>query len=91
MNIVTVEEDEQLGAITGSERLNDLIQVLHKKEYNKRTLGRVLWSITPTMNVGVKFYCLYKDTKKPTAVKLHAKDNAKLKTLTKWVCGETGK
>lgn len=91
MNIVTVDEDETIGVITGSERLNELIEVLHKKEFQKRTLGRVLWSITPTMNVGVKLYILYKETKKPFAVKLHAKDNKKLKMVTKWVCGETGK
>ncbi|CAG9331717.1 unnamed protein product [Blepharisma stoltei] len=88
---IALEEDEAKEPILGAEKLEDLIAVMHKKEYKKRTLGTLNFMLSPTMKVAVNYYCMFRATKKPSPVKLHAKDNKKLKTITTWVCEETGK
>jgi ATP-dependent DNA helicase 2 subunit 1 len=90
-NVVSFEEDDVVEAAVGAERLEDLMFLMHKKEFRKRNLGTQRLVLAPDLSVGVKFFCTLKETKKPTPVKLHRKDNKRLKTVTKWVCEETGK
>lgn len=90
-NVVSFEEDDVVEAAIGAERLEDLMFQMHKKEFRKRTLGSQRLTLAPDLSVGVKFFCMLKETKKPTPVKLHRKDNKRLKTVTKWICEETGK
>jgi len=73
------------------DRLEDLISTMHKREFKKRTLGTLNFMLSPNMKIAVNYYCMFRATKKPSPVKLHAKDNKKLKTITSWVCEETGK
>eukprot|EP01022_Parablepharisma_sp_SALTPOND_P026506 TRINITY_DN64291_c0_g1_i1.p2 TRINITY_DN64291_c0_g1~~TRINITY_DN64291_c0_g1_i1.p2 ORF type:complete len:789 (+),score=98.96 TRINITY_DN64291_c0_g1_i1:87-2369(+) len=87
-------DPEQLGALTSKEateeRFQELTKRIRQKEYKKRTLGRTLFHLSPKMNIAVKVYNLAQEVKKPSAKNLDAKTNKPLRTLTRWVCEETG-
>lgn len=44
-----------------------------------------MFSVTPKMNVGLKFFNLTKATKKPTAHFLNKNTNKELKSLTRYI------
>lgn len=67
------------------------MQTIHKKEFKKRTLASLKFEITPNFKIGVSMYCMLRTTTKPTPAKLNGPDNKRLKTVTTWVCEETGK
>jgi ATP-dependent DNA helicase 2 subunit 1 len=90
-DVIAIEEDEQAQPLVGAEKLDDLITVMHKRKYKKRTLGRIPFALSPGMSISVGYYCMIRETHKPTPVKLHAQDNKRLKTVTTYVCDETGK
>lgn len=89
--VIAIDEDEQAQPMVGSDKLDDLITVMHKRKYKKRTLGRIPFSLSPGTSISVGYYCMVKESHKPTPVKLHAQDNKRLKTVTTYVCQETGK
>ena len=89
--IIAIDVDENADPIVGAERLEDLTSLMRKKQFKKRTQGKAMFQLTPTMRIAVKYYVPFRRTSKPFPVKLNAKDNKKLKSVTKWICEETGK
>lgn len=88
-NIIPVDEDQpQASAI---EKLEDLTTQMHIREYRKRKLGTIQFALCPNMSISLNYYCMFRESKKPTPSKLHKKDNKKLKTVTSWICEESGK
>ena len=59
---------------------------IHKKEFKKRRLGTIDFMLAPEMKIAVNYYCMFREVRKPTPVKLYSVDNRKLKTVTSWVC-----
>ena len=81
INIIPVDE-ENPEIMDGAEKLDDLVFKMHRKEYKKRRLGTLNFALCPEMTVAMNYYCLLRETKKPTPAKVHLKDNKKLKTVT---------
>lgn len=90
INIIPADEDNQ-GPITAIEKLDDLTTQMHMREYRKRKLGTINFALCPEMSISVSYYCMFRESKKPAPSKLHKKDNKKLKTVTSWICEESGK
>jgi len=88
---VVLDEDEAAQEVTGAEKLEELMSIMHKREFKKRRLGTLDFVLSPYMKIAVNYYCMLRETKKPTPVKLHSESNKKLKTTTSWICEETGK
>ncbi|OMJ95374.1 hypothetical protein SteCoe_1293 [Stentor coeruleus] len=91
IRVIPVDEDESIENINGLEKLEDLICKMHTKEYKKRKLGTINFALCPNMFIAMNYYCVFRESKKPTPSKLHAKDNKKLKSVTSWICQESGK
>ena len=89
--ILAIDQDENADPIVGAERLEDLTSLMRKKQFKKRTQGKALFQVTPTMRIAVKYYVPFRRTSRPVPVKLNAKDNRRMKTVTKWICEESGK
>ena len=90
VNIIPVDEENQ-GPINVIEKLEDLTTQMHIREYRKRKLGTIDFALCPNMTISVNYYCIFRESKKPTPSKLNKKDNKKLKTVTSWICEESGK
>ena len=73
-NILTIDDDE-LWELKDYEsayfRVQDLSKRIRQKEFKKRVQGKWLFSISPSMNVGLKFFNLIKKTMKPNAKHLN--------------------
>jgi ATP-dependent DNA helicase 2 subunit 1 len=91
-NILTID-DEDLEELKDFEtaylRVQDLSKRIRLKEFRKRILGKCLFSVTPKMKVGLKFFNLTKQTKKPAAKFLNKETLKEVKSLTKYTCKET--
>ncbi len=92
-DLISVDPD-QLSALTSKEatatRFQELTKRIRQKEYKKRTLGKTVFHISPKMDMAVKLYNLVQEVKKPGAKNLDSKTNKPLKTVTRWICEETG-
>jgi ATP-dependent DNA helicase 2 subunit 1 len=87
--IIPIDEDQpQVDAI---EKLEDLTTQMHIREYRKRKLGTVHFALCPNMSISMNYFCMLRESKKPTPSKLNKKDNKKLKSVTSWICEESGK
>lgn len=84
--LIDLEDD-----YTGVEKLTELQQAFRRKEFRKRTLATIPFSITPCMTIKLKVYLLAKHISRPAPVRLQAQTNKRLKTFTKFVCERTGK
>ena len=91
IKIVPVDEDDPEENISGTDKLEDLVFKMHTKEYKKRKLGTLNFALCPDMTIAMSYYCLLRESKKPTPSKVYQKDNKKLKTVTSWICQESGK
>lgn len=89
--ILAIDTDENADPIVGAEKLDDLKSLMRKKQFKKRTQGKAMFQVTPAMQIAVKYYVPFRRTSRPVPVKLNAKQNKKLKTVTKWICEESGK
>jgi ATP-dependent DNA helicase 2 subunit 1 len=90
--ILTVDEDE-LNELKDFEtsyfRVQDLNKRIRLKEFKKRVLGKCLFSVTSKIKIGLKFYNLTKQTKKPTARFINKENGKEVKSMTKYTCKET--
>lgn len=91
IQIIPVDEQTPDQSLNGFEKLEELVYKMHTKEYKKRRLGTLNFALCPNMTISMNYYCIVKESKKPTPSKVHLKDNKKLKTITSWICQETGK
>lgn len=67
-----------------SHKILNMEQRMKQKEHKKRAVNRLLINIGGTdTEIGVKIYSLYQKVKKPTAVKINARNNKLLKRIKK--------
>ena len=82
IQIIPIDENDPIENMVGSEKLEELVFKMHTKEYKKRRLGTLNFALCPETSIAVNYYCLLRETKKPTPAKVHLQDNKKLKTVT---------
>ena len=75
----------------GFQKLDDLKSAFRRKEFRKRTLATIPFVLTPNVTIKLSVYLLGKHMSRPTPVKIHAKSNKRVKTITKFICAKTGK
>lgn len=84
------EINEYLDSDFNQKKLLELMKRMRQKEFRKRTQGKCLFSLTPNMDLGVKFYTMIKPSRRPNANYTNAADNKQLKSTTRWICNESG-
>jgi ATP-dependent DNA helicase 2 subunit 1 len=90
--VITVEEDEDTGTpnFDAAAKFEELRARVRRKEFKKRSLGRLSLFIADDIEVAVKLYNLVQTTTKGPYVWLDAKTNQPLKTITHYVDEDTG-
>lgn len=91
-NIISVSEDEDTGTINfdASSKFEELRARVRRKEFKKRAINRLSLLFGEDVEISVRLYNLVQPTKKGNFVWLDAKTNQPLKSVTKWVCADTG-
>eukprot|EP01097_Dermamoeba_algensis_P001097 TRINITY_DN1410_c0_g9_i1.p1 TRINITY_DN1410_c0_g9~~TRINITY_DN1410_c0_g9_i1.p1 ORF type:complete len:669 (+),score=163.30 TRINITY_DN1410_c0_g9_i1:275-2008(+) len=94
--IISIPEEDDIGnnsLITSSSfssRFEELLMRVRRKEFKKRTTRALTFHIGKDIQFAVKLFTLVHETKKGASVWLDAKTNQPVKTITKWVCEDTG-
>eukprot|EP00164_Ancoracysta_twista_P002354 GFYU01003113.1.p1 GENE.GFYU01003113.1~~GFYU01003113.1.p1 ORF type:complete len:619 (+),score=198.99 GFYU01003113.1:106-1962(+) len=89
-HILSISEDEFSGKfMQASKTLKELQDLIRCKAYPKRTQARLPLYIHGDYAIGVAMYSLYQPATKGTTSLLD-KNNNPLKTVTKYICTETG-
>jgi hypothetical protein len=83
------ESPDQLAAVFRS-KMSDLKEQLFKKSMKKRSLGSVPLQLGAGVQLGVKLYCMIRETKKESAVYLDSETNEKLDVQTRFLDASTG-
>lgn len=78
-------EPDQLG------KFEELLSRVRRRETRKRALARTELSLGPSMNLSVKLFSLYMETKKGQYIWQHEKSGKLVTPKTEWICKETGK
>ncbi|CAI2360743.1 unnamed protein product [Moneuplotes crassus] len=86
-NILKIDDNDFESAYL---RIQDLSKRIRLKEFKKRVLGKCMFSVAGSMNVGLKFYTLTKKTTKPSAKFIKKATGKELKSLTRYICKESG-
>lgn len=68
----------------------DLSAEVFRKSMKKRALGSVRMQLGPGVELGVKLFCMLKETRKESAVLLDKETNERLETQTRWLDTATG-
>ncbi|KAL4483805.1 hypothetical protein ABPG72_006180 [Tetrahymena utriculariae] len=90
-SIITFDVDEiNEAVIDTSDKVLDIQHRLRQKEYKKRAVNRLLFSLGDETRLGVKLFCPYVKQKRPLAKQLESNTNKLLKRTVKNICKETG-
>lgn len=91
-DILICDEDESLDAMaeTFRTKFSDLRDRLFKKQMKKRSLGSVPLQLGVGVNIGVRLYCMLRETRRETAVLLDKETNERLSTQTRYLDTNTG-
>lgn len=79
------DENDQLS------KFEELLSRVRRRESRKRALARTELSLGPSMNLSVKLFSLYMETKKGQYIWQHEKTGKLVTPKTEWICKETGK
>ncbi|KAL6072069.1 X-ray repair cross-complementing protein 6 [Balamuthia mandrillaris] len=90
--IISVSEDEDTGLFNydASAKFEELRARVRRKEFKKRAINRFSLFIGPDIEIALRLYNLVQKTTKGSHVWLDAKTNQPVKTMSKWVCVDTG-
>lgn len=83
--ISDLETEDQLS------KFEELLSRVRRRESRKRALARTELSLGPSMNLSVKLFSLYMETKKGQYIWQHEKTGKLVTPKTEWICKETGK
>ncbi|CAI8018050.1 X-ray repair cross-complementing protein 5 [Geodia barretti] len=89
-DIIYVDDDDATTLPDPSENFEELLIRVRSKEVKKRALQRIPLSLGPGLEIGVGVYCLVREAKKPSFVRLDQRSNEELKTQTRHICEDTG-
>jgi ATP-dependent DNA helicase 2 subunit 1 len=85
-DVIFVGDEDVATLPDPSEKFEELLMRVRSKEVKKRTLQRIPLSLGPDLEIGVGVYCLVREAKKPSFVRLDQRSNEELKTRTKQLC-----
>ena len=60
-------------------KLDDLNDIVLKREVKKRTLAKIPMQLAPNVQIGIELYSLVQEAKKPMPISIHARTNFTLK------------
>jgi len=84
-DIITMEEDEIPGKYPdAAQKLSELQERVRRKEFKKRTLVRLPFHLTENLEISIRMYNLFMETKKGTPVNLDSQTNNQVKIITKY-------
>ena len=86
--LVEIEDENEY---LGFEKIMQLKQAFSRKEFRKRSIATIPFTLTPNFTFKIRVFLLAKHMQKPAPVRLQGKTNKKLKSITKFVCAKTGK
>jgi len=87
------ENDDQASlsiSSSSSSKFEELRSRVRKKEFKKRALTRLSLFIGDSIEIALRLYSLVHETKKSSFIWLDSKDNQPLKSVTKYICEDTG-
>lgn len=82
------EEEENQDQLS---KFEELLSSVRRRETRKRALARTEMSLGPSMNLSVKLYSLYMETKKGQYIWQNEKSGKLVTPKTEWICKKTGK
>ena len=89
--IVSFDEDELNEELMNPNlKISQLKIRLRRKEFKKRKVGAVDFSLGEGVLVGTTFYSMLSKAKKPSGVNLDKETNKQLMTSTRYFCAESG-
>ena len=71
------------------ERFEELLTRVRSKEMKKRAIQKIPLTLGPGLEIGVGVYCMVREARKPSFVRLDKRTNEELKTQTKYLCEDT--
>ena len=91
-HIISFDEEDFVGHlnIDGSAKFEELRARVRRKEFKKRSLGRIPFTLRPGLEMAVRLYSLCQEATKNAYVNLDGKTNQRVKITTKYVCAATG-
>jgi ATP-dependent DNA helicase 2 subunit 1 len=91
-HIISTDEDDFVGLVhvDASAKFEELRARVRRKEFKKRSLGRIPLSLRPGLTMSVQLYNLLHEAKKSSYISLDGRSNQRVKTQTKYVCRATG-
>ncbi|PRP84411.1 hypothetical protein PROFUN_08091 [Planoprotostelium fungivorum] len=91
-SIITFDEDEDGAAINfdASDKFEELKSRVRRKEFKKRPISSLPFSLAPDVEISVKIYSLISASKKTSFIWLDSRTNESVRSATKWVCEDTG-
>lgn len=89
--IITIDEDEITGEFKydGANKFEELKSKVRRKEFKKRSLGKLTMRLSEKIEIGVRLYNIVQEAKKDTPKRLDESTNKPVKTITKKTCKET--
>ena len=91
INILGSIDDEEISRYPDStDKFEELLARIRRKESKKRALLRLSLTVGAGMDVGCRIYSLFNEAKKGGYVYLDAKTNLEVKSVTEWICQDTG-
>lgn len=90
-NIISITDDEDTGIyrIDGASKFEELIATVRRKEFKKRSIVKIPLILGDHIEISVRLYSLVHAAKKGSFVWLD-KNNNILRTVTKYICEDTG-
>jgi ATP-dependent DNA helicase II len=90
-DLVQLADDENpLDKADPAERLDDLLRIVRKRIYKKRSIGRTFLTLGPGVKLSISTYNLVQKASKPTKVNLARDTNEEVKTNRAFINHETG-
>jgi ATP-dependent DNA helicase 2 subunit 1 len=91
-DIITVAEEDDTGKpnFDAAAKFEELRARVRRKEFKKRSIGRMSMMIGKDIEIAVRLYNLVQETKKGSYVWLDSRTNQQLKKMTKYICEDTG-
>ncbi|KAH3755963.1 beach protein [Pelomyxa schiedti] len=90
--LLAFNSDDEMGSIhfDAAEKFAELQENVRRKEFKKRTLGKIMLVIGQKLEISLSMYSLCHESTKGRYVRLDSKTHQPVKSMTQWVCEDTG-
>ncbi|XP_031572511.1 X-ray repair cross-complementing protein 6-like isoform X2 [Actinia tenebrosa] len=84
------DDDEDIQLPDPSEKFDELLSRVQKKEHKKRPLASIPFTLADGVDMGISVFNLCRPATKSSTVNLNSRTNEEIKTHTKYICKDTG-